>query len=342
MRDSTVTETDARREGPFARLYGRLPDRLGKGIRVFAWLSLISHVLIVGTGGAVRLTGSGLGCPTWPECRPGSLVAVPEMGIHGAIEFGNRLLTFLLIVIAAVTFLLVVRVRDRRPDLFRLSLALGFGIILQAVIGGITVLTTLDPNYVQAHFLVSIVLVVLATVLVFRVYVGPRSSHRAAPLWLVITAHVTSFFVAVTVFAGALTTGSGPHAGDDAAARNGLDPELMQHVHSWPAYIALALTLVLVVASRTFPSREEGTRPAGRNASLARYSLLLLAVEVVQIVVGVTQARLGLPELLVGVHMVLACVLVSAMTAVVLSLKEPAGKVTASEDELLPETTTAQ
>jgi cytochrome c oxidase assembly protein subunit 15 len=337
-----LTDTDARRAGLVTRLYERLPGRLGRGIRVFAWLSLLSHVLIVGTGGAVRLTGSGLGCPTWPQCTTGSLVAVPEMGIHGAIEFGNRLLTFVLIVIAAVTFLLVVRSRRRRPDLFTLSLVLGFGIIAQAIIGGITVLTTLDPNYVQAHFLVSVVLVALATVLVFRVYVGPRGSRRAAPLWLIVTAHLASFAVAVTVFAGALTTGSGPHSGDDAAARNGLDPELMQHVHSWPAYVALALTLVLVVGSRRLPASLEGTRPSGRNASLARYSLLLLAVELVQVVVGITQARFGLPELLVGIHMVLSCVLVSAMTAVVLSLREPAGKVTTpSDDAVLEESTPA-
>ena len=110
---------------------------------------------------------------------------------------------------------------------------------------------------------------------------------------------------------GILTTGSGPHAGDGGAARNGLDPELLQHVHSWPAYATLALTLVLVVGAVRFPPR-----PRTRT-----FVLWLLAVEIVQIIVGVTQARLGLPEVLVGLHMVLACLLTAAMTAVVLSLK---------------------
>ena len=133
-------------------------------IRLYAWLSLISQILIVVTGGAVRLTGSGLGCPTWPECEPGSLVNVPEQGIHGVIEFGNRLLTILLLFISLATFITVMRLKKgHRKGLFWTSLGLGLGIIAQAVLGGITVLTGLNSWIVGAHFLVSMVLISITT-----------------------------------------------------------------------------------------------------------------------------------------------------------------------------------
>jgi cytochrome c oxidase assembly protein subunit 15 len=175
------------------------------------------------------------------------------------------------------------------------------------------VLTGLNPYVVGLHFVLSVVLVVLAAVLVYRVYEAPGARARVAPAWYAGVTHLASFFVAVTVIVGILTTGSGPHAGDGGAKRNGLDPELLQHVHSWPAYATLALTVVLVIGAVRFPPR-----PRTRT-----FVLWLLAVEIVQIIVGVTQARLGLPEILVGIHMVLACLLTAAMTTVVLSLKSP-------------------
>jgi cytochrome c oxidase assembly protein subunit 15 len=119
--------------------------------------------------------------------------------------------------------------------------------------------------------------------------------------------HVTSLLVAVTILVGILTTGSGPHAGDGGAARNGLDSTLLQHVHSWPAYALFAATVLLVLAAPT--------------SRLRRFSLVLLGIELVQIAVGLTQSRLGLPEILVGIHMVLACCIGAAMVAVVLSLR---------------------
>lgn len=287
-----------------------LQTAVPRRIRVMAVLSLISQILIVGTGGAVRLTGSGLGCPTWPECTAGSFVATPEMGINGAIEFANRLLTFVLIAIAIVTFLFVLRVRRERPELFALALALGLGIPAQGVIGGISVLTGLNPYVVGLHFVVSVLLVALATVLVYRAYLGPRPAARVVPGWYFGIAHATSFSLAVTILVGILTTGSGPHAGDSGAARNGLDSGLLQQLHSWPAYLTFALTVVLVIGALRL-----------RLPRLVRFSGILLAIEFVQIAVGSAQARLGLPELLVGIHMVLAVCLAGAMTAVVLSLR---------------------
>lgn len=293
------------------RGWNRLPVAVDARVRFFAWASLAVEVLIVATGGAVRLTDSGLGCPTWPECRPGSFVTTPEMGVHGAIEFGNRLLFFVLQLVAIVTFLLVVRMRRERRDLFRLAIVPCFSVVLQAVLGGITVLTNLNPWVVGLHFLSSVALVVVATVFVYRVHHGARGRAPAAPVWLVRTARAMFALVIVTVLVGIATTGSGPHAGDHGAARNGLDSELLQHLHSYPAYATLALTLVLLAASlRT-----------GRLRRLRRFVSLLLAIELVQIAVGIAQARLGLPEVLVGVHMVLACLLVAAATASLLATR---------------------
>lgn len=285
-------------------------------VRALAWVSLVVNIVIVGTGGLVRLTGSGLGCPTWPQCTDGSFVATPEMGIHGVIEFGNRLLTFALVVVAVLTFLAVLRIRRERRDLFVLALLLGLGIPLQAVIGGISVLTNLDPYVVGLHFVVSVLLVVLATTFVWRVYRGNGARVATAPRPFAIGVHVMSAVVLVTVLVGILTTGSGPHAGDGGAARNGLDPVLLQHVHSWPAYVLFGLTVLLVAVAtvRKLPSQ--------------RWLVALLAVELVQIAVGLAQARLGLPPFLVGAHMLLACLLVSAATATVLSLKRAAALAT--------------
>lgn len=277
---------------------------------MFAWLSLGIQLLIVLTGGAVRLTASGLGCPTWPQCTEGSFVTTPEMGIHGIIEFGNRLLFFVIQIVAIITFLLIVRMRKQRRDLFWLALIPCFSIVLQAVLGGITVLTNLNPYVVGLHFFASVVLVALAAVFVYRVYYGPRGSAWGAPGWYRSLAWVTALAVFVTVILGIITTGSGPHAGDGGASRNGLDSELLQHLHSWPAYAAFALSIGLVVGAVKLSVRR-----------LIRFAALLVGIEVAQIAVGLTQARLGLPEPLVAAHMVLACALAAAMTAVLLSLR---------------------
>jgi heme a synthase len=291
-------------------LFARLPTVVDARIRGFAIATLVAQILIVGTGGAVRLTGSGLGCPTWPECAEGSLVATPEMGIHGAIEFGNRLLTFVLVAIAVIMFVLALPIRKQRRDLFVLALVIGLGIPMQAVIGGISVLTNLNPWVVGLHFVLSAILVSLSTTLVYRAHCGPRGDRAVAPTWFSALTYVTAMLVGVTILAGVVTTGSGPHAGDGGAARNGLDPEWLQHAHSWPAYATFAATALLVLASHRL-----------HLARLFRFATLLLAVEILQIAVGLAQARLGLPEALVATHMLLACCVAAAMTSVVLSLR---------------------
>ncbi len=292
---------------------GRLPVDIGRGTRVLAWLLLISNIVIVGTGGLVRLTGSGLGCETWPYCTAGSLVPTPELGIHGIIEFGNRTLTGELVIVALLAFLSVVRLWKTRPELPRLTLAVGLGIILQAVVGGVTVWLHLHPAMVGLHFLISVALVAVSTVYLIRVYAEPGPRRLAVPTRYAMLVHVTSAVVLVTVIIGILLTGSGPHAGDDEAARNGLDPILWQHVHSWPAYLLFALTLVAFAGSFRMP----------KVVRLPLWTGLLLGVEVLQIVVGLWQARTGLPIALVNIHMLLAVTLVAAMTAVVMHLKAP-------------------
>lgn len=293
------------------RFWNWLPDHIDTRVRTLAWLSWACQILLVGTGGLVRLTASGLGCPTWPTCTDDSLVNTPEMGVHGIIEFGNRTLTFLLVVVAIAMFLSVIRFRKERGDLFQLSLWIGLGIPAQGVVGGLTVLSQLNPYVVGLHFVVSVGLVVLATILIRRVYAVPGAQRSVVPLWYALTAWGTAFFVAATITVGILTTGSGPHAGDADAPRNNLDTALMEHIHSWPAYAVLALTVALLICCLV------AGVPGGGAV------LLLLAVELVQIGVGLWQARTGLPPFLVGLHMVLAVLLASAVTNVLLGLRRP-------------------
>ncbi len=308
------------RAEPVNPIYQRLPSVIDGRIRVVAWLSLVTEILIVGTGGAVRLTGSGLGCPTWPTCVAGSIVPTEEMGLHGVIEFANRTMTGLIGIIAIAAVVLLWRLRTERKDLFTLAVILAAGVLAQALVGGVTVLTGLNPLIVGFHFTVSLIMVCIAAVLVHRVYLAPGPRALVVPAGFAGLAHATSFVVALTVLMGVLTTASGPHSGDADAGRTGFNAELLEHLHAWPGYATLVLTIVLLVVS------VRGKLP------VRSFVVALLVIELVQIVVGLLQANLGLPPLLVGLHMVLACILAAAMTAVVLNLKAPTG-VTASVTE---------
>lgn len=310
---SSAKTAGAVRAGARRSFIARLPTGIGRGTRVLAWLLVISNIVIVGTGGLVRLTGSGMGCETWPYCTSDSLVPTAELGVHGLIEFGNRTLTGVLVIVSLLTFLSVARLWRSRPELPRLALAVGIGIIAQAVIGGVTVWLHLHPAIVGLHYLISAVLVAIATAYLIRVYAEPGPRRLAVPQGYATLAHLTSVVVLVTVVIGIVLTGSGPHAGDNKAARNGLDPVFWQHVHSWPAYVLFALTIALFVMSLRMP----------KALRLPLWTGLLLGVELLQIAVGLWQARTGLPIVLVNIHMVLAVTLVAAMTSVLLRLKAP-------------------
>lgn len=277
-----------------------------------AWGSFIANVVIIGTGGAVRLTGSGLGCPTWPLCTPDSLVPTQELSYHSLIEFGNRTLTGVLSVLAVLVLVLVWRHRRERRDLFALAWVVLGGVLAQAVLGGVLVWLHLNANLVGFHYVASVVLVCVTAAFLARMRVAPGPRELAVPRGFMILAHVTSLVLAVTVFVGVLTTGAGPHSGDAGIERDGFDASLLAHIHAWPGYALLALTIVLAAwaALRRLP-------PTG-------WLVVLLVAQAVQIVVGIYQARNGLPPLAVGVHMVLAALTAAAMTVVILRLKRPA------------------
>jgi heme a synthase len=290
------------------RLASRLPRTVDARIRRLAVASLIGQTLLVVTGGAVRLTASGLGCPTWPRCTTDSLVNTPEMGIHGFIEFGNRLLTFALAAVAALMLVYLWNLRKERKDLFLLALGLLASIPAQAVIGGVTVLTNLNPWVVGLHFLVSMALVVFATLLVNRAFgrTGRFLASRPAalPAALRPVTSAVALFSAVAVMLGVVVTGAGPHAGDADAPRNDLDWDLFSHIHAVPAYLVTAGTLVaLVLVFR------RGIKGPVRTAVLA-----LLGVTVLQAIIGFTQYYNGIPALLVAAHMLGAALLTAAST----------------------------
>ena len=282
-------------------------------LRVYAWASLASQILIVVTGGLVRLTGSGLGCPTWPKCTDDSFVSVPEMGIHGLIEFGNRLLTFVLVIIAGLTFIVIRRTsKTLRYGLTWPAVLLVLGIVAQALLGGVTVLTGLNSWVVGAHFLVSGILISIASVLVWRVYLPKHDpiSYKAVLLaWPIL---IVGW---VTVIVGVVVTGAGPHAGDAATPRNGFDLETWQHYHSWPAYLMTALTVVALVLSWRSLPRNRLQNPAVKSLGL------LLIVAILQAVLGVVQANTGVPALLAGVHMLGASLIISLLTFQLLALR---------------------
>lgn len=288
-----------------------LPDRVDGRTRVFAWLSFIAQTTIIATGGAVRLTGSGLGCPTWPTCTADSLVPTDELSYHSLIEFGNRLMTGVVGIVALVLFVLVWRIRRERRDLFVLAFIVGAGIVAQAIVGGITVWTGLNPFIVGFHYVSSLLLVCVCAAFIVRMGAAPGPRELAVPGWYAGLTHATTAVLALTIVFGVLTTGAGPHSGDAASGRNGFEAELLEHVHAWPGYALLALTVVLLIAAWRL------------QLPTVRWTAVLLGVELVQIAVGLYQARNGLPPLAVGVHMVLAALTAAAMTVVVLRLKHP-------------------
>ena len=284
-----------------------------------ALANAVANGAIVVTGGAVRLTGSGLGCPTWPRCTSASFVATPELAGHGVIEFGNRLLTF---VLAAVAIATVVAVwRSQRRDLRPLAVLTFLGIPAQALLGGVTVLTGLDPWTVAAHFLVSVVLIALATVLWLRSRepgVGQPLLRRPLALLVGGTAAVT----AVVLVLGTLVTGSGPHSGDvddndvPTGDRMGFDVELISQLHADAVFLLVGLTVALLVSLYA-------TDAPGRVKRAARD---LLIVQLAQGVVGYVQYFTDLPVALVLLHM-LGAVLVTAFTArLVWSVRGPASE----------------
>jgi cytochrome c oxidase assembly protein subunit 15 len=290
-----------------------------------ALANVVANGVIVVTGGAVRLTGSGLGCPTWPECTDGSITPTAELAGHGLIEFGNRLLTYVLTVVAIATVVAVFR--SGRRDLRRLAVLSFLGIPAQALLGGVTVLTGLNPWTVAAHFLVSAALVALATVLWLRSRepgVGQLLVRR--PFWL-LTVGIAASVAAVQVI-GTVVTGSGPHSGDvddndvPTGDRMPFDPELVSQLHADIVFLLIGLTVALLVALAATDSPDR-IRRAARD---------LLVVELLQGVIGYVQYFTHVPALLVLVHMA-GAVLITVYTARLLwSVRGPSSELPLGSD----------
>ncbi len=288
------------------------PFGMRRWLRRMAVASLVMNVVIIFTGGLVRLTGSGLGCPTWPECTPGSYTPHAALGIHGVIEFGNRMLTFVLVIVALLTWISAMLHRDDhgRPvrKLRWLTFALGLGIPFQGVIGGITILTQLNPYVVALHMLNSMVLVALAVWLVRLCW--PITPTQVRP-----PTRALSVIIFVLVWAvvclGTVVTGSGPHAGDLDAVRTGLDPEIVSKVHAWTVWLLVAATIAAATTLR----------------SAAAFTLL--AVEIGQGMIGYVQYFTDLPIALVALHLVGAAATMAAGSNLFYStnLRSTAGRI---------------
>lgn len=270
------------------------PD--SRRMRRLALAAIVTNVAIVVSGGAVRLTGSGLGCPEWPACEAGSLTPVTSAevdGLHQAIEFGNRLMSFIVLAVAVACLVAALRLGRRRRDLTRLAAALPVGVLGQAVLGGITVLTGLHPLIVAAHFLVSMVIIAAAVALHRRATEGDEPPRLLVRPDLRKVQHGLLLVVAVTVTLGTLVTASGPHAGDAGTPRLALDPRTVSQIHADSVFLLLGLTIALI-----FGLRATDAPPAPRRAAA-----ILLGVSLAQGTVGYVQYFTGLPELIVGLHL---------------------------------------
>lgn len=250
---------------------------------------LFAQAAIVVTGGAVRLTGSGLGCPTWPECTPGSYTPKPyqvEEAVKVWIEFGNRLLTFVL-VITAVLVLAAVVAAGRR-DLRGLALGQVLGVFGQGVLGGITVLTGLHPATVSAHFLLSIILIAGAASLRASRFLPKEKIQSTTLIKRIATAHLAiSFFV---IFLGTIVTGSGPHAGDATSPRFSFDLRGMAVLHADFVIALFGITFGFFVA-------------AGLSDYTKKRLKIFLVIALAQGAIGYVQWFTDLPEILVGLHL---------------------------------------
>lgn len=291
-----------------------------QGYRRVTLVALVLLAAIIVTGGAVRVTGSGLGCPDWPTCDDGRLVAselFEESAGHKTIENVNRLITGLVSVAVIVAVLgSLVRV-PRRRDLTWLSLGLVGGVIGQIVLGGITVLTHLHPAAVQSHFLLSLLIVVCAVTL-HRWAGSERARGRLlVPERVRDLSRAALGVLTLAIVAGTVMTGTGPHAGssrgDDPVQRFAYDPRRVAQVHGILVELFTALLLVtLVLAWR-----------AGAGRTVLRRGSVVIAVAVAQTVVGYTQYFTGVPAYLVLVHIVGATSLWIAMLRWHLGLTEP-------------------
>ncbi len=311
-----MTATPDAGTGAGATYRGAVPDAspaAARWLRPLLLLNLVVEVLIVVTGGLVRLTGSGLGCPTWPQCVPGSYVPTheQEQGIHKFIEFGNRTLTGLLGIVALVLLWALYRWARDRPELVRGAWVVLAGVAAQAIVGGITVLTGLNPWIVAFHFLCSMVLIAVSAWLYWR-HARP-AGHTVSLVHPLVerTAWAVCVLAGVVLALGTVVTGSGPHSGDaEAPARTGFDPRTISWLHADAVMLFTGLVIAVWL----------GARLTGRSDRPGRAWAVVLFVTLAQGLIGYVQYLTALPEVLVLAHMLGASLLVVAIArALVLS-----------------------
>ena len=276
-------------------------------MRRLAVAAVVAQAGISLTGSVVRVTGSGLGCPTWPRCFPDSLVPTPHpevAALHQWVEFGNRLLTGVVVLVAGLCLLGALGTRPRRPRLVRLALVQPLGVVAQAVIGGFTVLLGLVWWSVSVHFLVSMVLVWLGVQLVHAVDGGEGPQRPLVPPTVRRLVGVSSGLLALLLTAGTFVTAAGPHSGDADTPRLGVGVPAMAQLHADLLFGYLGVLVGLGFALHAV---------AAPRSLLVRFRLLVAAV-VAQGVLGGVQYALGVPEALVSLH-VLGAVLVTVAAA---------------------------
>ncbi|MEV6017806.1 COX15/CtaA family protein [Streptomyces sp. f51] len=278
-----------------------------------ALAALVMSVVIVVTGGAVRLTGSGLGCPTWPKCTDDSLTATSAMGFHGAIEFGNRMLTY---VLCAAVGWAIVAARSQKPwrrGLTRLGWAQFWIVMSNAVLGGIVVLVGLNPYTVAAHFLLSTALITVAALMWQRTREGDAAPRPLVGksvqqlVWFLVVAAV------LLIAVGTVVTGAGPHAGDSSEVeRIPVGWETVAKLHAVLAWIVVTLTFALWFVLKAVDA------PQGPLRRTRDLFLILLS----QGVIGYVQYFTDLPEALVALHMLGSCLVWIGVLRVLLALRE--------------------
>ncbi|MFF2788399.1 heme A synthase [Streptomyces sp. NPDC058049] len=278
-----------------------------------ALAALVMSVVIVVTGGAVRLTGSGLGCDTWPKCTDDSLIVTQEQGFHGAIEFGNRMLTY---VLSAAVGWAIIAARSAKPwrhSLTKLGWVQFFTVMANAVLGGITVLTGLNPYSVAGHFLLATALITVTTVTWQRTREGDGAPRPRVPGPVRKLAWALLATTLVLIAAGTVVTGSGPHAGDSSEIkRMPFDWDTIAHVHAVSAWLVCALGIAMWLVLRVVDAPAD-TRARARD---------LLVVLLAQGAIGYVQYATQVPEALVAAHMLGSCLVWIAVLRIALSLRE--------------------
>ncbi|MFD8966116.1 heme A synthase [Streptomyces sp. NPDC059568] len=282
-------------------------------VRRAALTAVVMSVVIVVTGGAVRLTGSGLGCDTWPKCTDDSLFATPEQGIHGAIEFGNRMLTYVLCAAVGWAIVAVRSAKPRRRGLTRLAWSQFWIVMGNAVLGGVTVWMGLNPWTVAGHFLLATGLLTVTTLTWLRTREGDGTVRPRVPRPVRKLSWALTGAAVVLIAAGTTVTGSGRHAGDSSdVPRMPFDWVDAAHVHAVFAWLVCALAVAIWLVLRVVDA------PADTRARARELLLVLLA----QGAIGYVQFFTDTPEVLVGAHMLGSCLVWIAVLRLAMSLRE--------------------